>query len=242
MARTAAGATLTRQHRRSQLQLRALALRDFSRIWPLWQGDRETFERLVAATVPLVGAHHRLSSALAAAYYETFRRAEQITGSPTPKLATLERGKVVSSLYVTGSVMTHKALLAGQPPQVAMQTALVRTAGAVTRHVLAGGRETLIESTNEDPRARGWIRVPGMGACAFCAMLASRGPVYSDQSVGFQAHDHCSCASEPVYDGSAWPSENRRYEALWQEHAKGEPDQLNAFRGALEGRRAPAAA
>ena len=69
MARTESGAVLTNEHRQAQVQLRARALQDYIRVWPLWQGDEQSFTRLVDATIPLVRAHHRMSAALAAAYY-----------------------------------------------------------------------------------------------------------------------------------------------------------------------------
>jgi hypothetical protein len=217
MARTEAGAVLTAQHRRAQMQLRARVLRDFTTLWPLWQGDQPSFARLVDATIPLVTAHHRISSALAAGYFDTFRRAEQIPGEPAPRLAgPINAEQVTASMYVTGRVMTGKAIAAGQSPQAAMQSALVRTSGAVTRHALAGGRDTLILSSLEDDRALGWARVTAGKPCAFCAMLASRGPVYREETVGFRAHDHCSCAAEPAYEGSEWPGRAREFRDLYE--------------------------
>ena len=199
MPRTAAGAVLTEQHRQGQLRIRAAALQDFMRLWPLWEGDDRSFDRLVAATVPLIGGYHRLSSSFAADYYQAFRRAERARADATPVLATLDRARVTAGLVVTGRIMTRKALAAGQSPQAAMQTALVRTSGNVTRHVLTGGRDTVILSTAEDRAARGWERVTGGNACEFCEMLASRGAVYSADTGDFQAHDHCACGAAPAY-------------------------------------------
>lgn len=34
--------------------------------------------------------------------------------------------------------------------------------------------------------------------CAFCCMLAARGPVYTKDSAAFQAHVYCDCTYEPV--------------------------------------------
>lgn len=200
MAASSQGALLTADHRRAQLQLRAVALRDFVRLWPLWTGDESSFEHLVSATLPLVQAHHRVSASVAGAYYEAFRRAEGVPGDAALRLASdVDVDRVTSSLYVTGRVMTGKAIAAGLSPQSAMQTALVRTSGAVGRHVLNGGRETLVRSTSVDRRARGWGRITGGNACDFCSMLADRGAVYSDDTADFQAHDHCACMAEPRY-------------------------------------------
>lgn len=194
MARTQAAALVTVQHRQAQLNLRAVALRDFVRIWPLWEGDEQTFGRLIAATIALVGAHHRTSAALAAAYYQTFRAAEAPGGRAAPRLVQLDPQAVAASLYVTGRVMTAKAILAGASPQAAMQTALIRTSGAVTRHVMAGGRGTLVASTTADDRSVGWQRITSADPCDFCASM--EGAISTED---FEAHDHCACVAEPVF-------------------------------------------
>lgn len=218
MARTAAGAALTETHRQGQLQVRARALQDFMVLWPLWQGDEASFQRLLAATLPLVRAYHGLSSSLAAGYYDAFRIAERVDGQATPRVAdALDEEVVLGTLHVTGADMTRRAILAGQAPQAARATALVRTAGTVTRFALAGGRDTLILSSAGDKRARGWARVTSGKACAFCALLASRGAVYSDDTSQFRAHDHCSCTAEPVYDGADLPAASKRYRELYDE-------------------------
>ncbi len=250
MARTEQGATLTEQHRRAQLQVRAQALRDFTRLWPIWKPDEaSTFGLLVTATVPLVRAYHRISASVAASYYGEFRAEENPAGAATPRLAGyVPQAQVAASLYATGQVMTRKALLGGQPVEQARETALVRTSGAVTRLVLAGGRNTLLRSVAADPTALGWARVTDSNPCAFCAMLASRGPVYkTEQSASFRAHDHCSCTVEPFYRGSDWPGRAREFRDLYNQavrdaSAAGELDKgtsndlLNAFRRSLNAR------
>ena len=60
----------------------------------------------------------------------------------------------------------------------------------------------------------GWRRVASATACDFCAMLASRGVVYStEESASFEAHAPdelgrggvCSCSAEPVYERAPDP-------------------------------------
>jgi len=194
MARSGLGSLLTAQHRAAQIQLRALTLRDYLTVWPLWDGTEATWDRLVAATLPLVRAHHQLSSSLASTYYEALRRADSPGGSPTPRLASLDEKAVVGTLGVTGMAMTRRALMAGQAPQAARQTALVRTSGTVTRMVLNGGRETLVRSVDADRRGAGYDRVLSPGSCDFCQSRAGE-TVTGD----FEAHDHCSCTAEPVF-------------------------------------------
>lgn len=199
MARTDAGNVLTAEHRRAQLAVRANALRDFIRLWPLWRGDDQTFQSLVAATLPLIRAHHGVSSSLGLAYFEAFRRAERVAGSARPVIApAVDVEKVVASLVVTGRIQTRKAIAAGQSPQAAMQTALVRVGGSVTRQVLKGGRDALVLSSGEDPRAQGWTRITDGNACDFCTGLA--GQVFRGESAAeFEAHDHCGCGAEPSF-------------------------------------------
>lgn len=247
MARTDSGAALTDQHRQAQVAVRASALRDFLLLWPLWQGDDKSFNALVIASVVLVRAYRQMSATLAAAYFDAFRKAEDPGGFASPILAgPMDAELVTSSLHVTGRVMTDKALRAGKSPQEARKTALVRTSGAVTRHVLQGGRDTLVQSVGEDPRAQKWARVTTGTPCAFCAMIASRGAVFlGEDTAEFQAHDHCSCTVEPHYEGSAMHPDSKRWRDLYNQaqreaRATGDlkrgtsNDPLNAFRRSLE--------
>lgn len=251
MARTDAATQLTEQHRQLQLQVRSQALRDFAVLWPIWKvGDDASFGALVAATLPLVRVYNRMSSGIATGYYRQFRSAEEIAGPATPRPAPgIEDGRVTTSLYVTGRTAEAKARSAGQNAAGARNTALVRASGAVTRHVLQGGRDALIRSVDADPEARGWARVTDTEPCAFCAMLAGRGPVYkTEQTAAFEAHDHCSCIPEPVYPGADWPGRGREFADLYKTatrdaHKAGElkrgtsNDLLNAFRRAYEHQR-----
>lgn len=246
MARTDAGAQLTDQHRQAQAAVSASALRDFLSLWPVWQGDDDSFATLVVATLVLIRAYHQMSATLASAYFDAFRKAEQVGGFATPRLVDpVDVKRVTSSLYVTGKVMTRKALLAGQSPVQARETAFVRTSGAVTRHVLQGGRDTVVLSTGEDPRALKWARVTTGTPCPFCAMLASRGAVFlGHDTAEFEAHDHDLCTAEPHYEGSGLPPDSKRWRDLYnraQRDARASDelergtsnDALNAFRRAL---------
>jgi len=123
----------------------------------------------------------------------------------------------------------------------------VRVLGTATRLVLDGGRRTLVESIRADPRAEGWQRVTSGSPCAFCAMVASRGPAYaSERAARFEAHDHCGCSAEPYYRGSRTLEVNQRLHEAWKaaqreardagELVRGTSnDALNAFRRHLAG-------
>lgn len=246
MARSAAGKALTEQHYKAQVQLRAVSLRDYLRLWPLFSGDEASFRRLVEAAVVLVRAHQQTSSALSAAYFQAFRTAENPGGHATPLLADPmspeAEDRLIGSLYETGQFSVRRSLAAGKTPQSAMDTAFTNTSGTVTRNVLNGGRGTLLRSTGGDPKANGWARVTSGRPCAFCAMLSSRGPVYvTEDTADFRSHDHCTCMAEPGYQGTEWPGRSREFhdlynEAILEAEERGDlrrgtsNDLLNAFR------------
>ncbi|WP_210492304.1 hypothetical protein [Patulibacter sp. SYSU D01012] len=238
MARTQTGAQLTAEHKASQLALRAGALRSFLRLWPIWTGDEESFRLLVDATVPLIREQHRASAQLAASYFRAFRFAERPGGSARPVLADPPVvAKIAGTLYAVARDMTRAAVDAGQTPETAMRTALVRTSGSVGTLVLDGGRSTIAQSVAADRKAIGWARVASAGCCAFCAMLAARGAVYGESTGDFQAHDHCGCSAEPAYPGSGLPPTSVAFADIYEREAAGRPDALQVFRRALAAER-----
>jgi hypothetical protein len=219
VARTDAGRILTEQHRRAQLQVRAQALRDYLRLWPIWEGDEESFFAMVAATLVLIRVYHGLSASLAASYFESFRVAEGAKGEAIPRVAgPINEDKVTAGLVVTGRDALRDALAAGRAAEEAREVALTQTSGSVSRQVLTGGRETILRSVAEDKEALGWTRVTDDDPCPFCALLAGRGPVYEEDTVDFEAHDSCACGAEAVYWKDAeWPGRAREFHDLYNE-------------------------
>lgn len=62
----------------------------------------------------------------------------------------------------------------------ASDQALQRVVDRATKEVSMGGRRTMLGGVKTDPKVVGWARVAGGGeSCGFCAMLISRGPVYT---------------------------------------------------------------
>jgi hypothetical protein len=83
--------------------------------------------------------------------------------------------------------------------------------------VLTGGRMTLIGMAQRDPQALGWGRVTAGDPCAFCRMLAGRGPAYkTEKAAGFEAHGACACGVEITYRGSKGPAQAAEYGKEWQ--------------------------
>jgi hypothetical protein len=244
MASSALAVRLTETHRLAQARLGNITKQQVEALWPALDLDRldATFPAWLEQVNRVVGSAHALSASTAAAYYATFRRLELGPHAKpmTPIRATLNGDALATSMEVTGPVAIKSALSRGVALLDAAATARAGSAGAALRRALSGGRDTISETVTEDPRALGWARAADGNACAFCAMLAGRGPVYSEDSVDFEAHDHCTCSSEPVYDTDApWPEHSERYRQIYNDATADVPvggDLLNAFRQAYESR------
>lgn len=238
MAISPAGTALTRQHRAAQLALRARTLRLFLPMWAVLDvGNlKRTWPAVEEAGLALIAQQRPFSAALSAAYYQGFRMAEGVSGQaevqPMP-LTDDDEGRARTSLRVTGLRTIQR--LEAQNIANPLPNALVRVSGALARHVLDGGRATVLEAVARDRKALGYSRVTSGKPCAFCALLASRGPVYSKERGGFRSHDHCVCSLEPRFSTTAeWPGRGREFRALYDEVARGADDPINAFRRAYE--------
>lgn len=155
------------------------------------------------------------------------------------------------SLTVTGPVNQKSKAARGKPGQVARDESFTEASGAATRHVLTGGRQSLLTLIENDTRAIGWIRVTDGDPCSFCAMLASRGAVYKEDSFSqsdprftgpgeFKVHDSCACTMEVVYSRqAAWPGRGDEFYRMWRDNIEGRfsgKDARNAWRRLYEQR------
>jgi hypothetical protein len=238
MARTADGKRLTRMHTKQQLALRAKIVTEVMRLYALWElKDKASYARFQNSMVVVAQLRAIESATIAASYYELFRAVDAPKGAAgaatrVALAAAPSAEQIRAAVSATARAGVFRALRAGKPYDVAMQNGLVEVSGAVSRLALNGGRDTIEQAVMRDPQALGWARVASANACAFCAMLASRGPVYKEESVDFEAHDHCTCGSEPVYEGAEWPAGSKAYQDLWYENH----GSYNDFRAAVEGR------
>lgn len=120
----------------------------------------------------------------------------------------------------------------------------------LSRHVVAAGRDAVADTVHNGsaksagsgkPARVGYARVlSGRESCAFCAMLASRGAVYSDDTVvtredGRRYHDGCDCVPVLVVKGVPWEGQAEA-EALysrWREITTDEPNQFKKWQQAV---------
>lgn len=194
---------LSEQHRLAQVRLGAITATAILQVWPLLDPEQldATFERWLTAVTPIVGANRAVSIRLATNYLAAHRT--NALGIRTPATATLPAGPVDparlrTSMLVTGPVSIRRAMSRGINIASAADTAAANTARAALRHVLDGGRETILETVRADPRATGYERTTSGSACAFCSDLAGITSADAD-AISFEAHDGCSCSAAPVY-------------------------------------------
>lgn len=241
MAATTSAAQLTELHRQAQLALRAALVTDVLRLWPMFDVDDigASWAALEPALLAMVLAYGNMSAGLAGGYYEEFRSAEGIAGVPTPRMAgPASADELVGTLRLVGPTSARQLAAAGRTDVI--EVTFSNVAGETSRQVLNQGRGTIEESVAADAKALGWSRVTDSKPCAFCRMLAGRGPVYRSQKAGaFRAHGHCGCSLEPVYDRDApWPGQAREFHDEWKQVTKGlsGADARLAYRQHVEGR------
>lgn len=270
MAVTAQGAALTEAHRVQQARQAAVRALLVQRLWSnLIDEDNitESAGLWVTRSVPIILAAFGRSAALSRSYLSTLRTLELGRLEPyTPQpIRMIPEEQVRTSLWVTGPVALEKKLkkISGLDISPTLERALItqaveeagsQAAGAALKHATAGGREQIKDAVKKDSRvALGWLRVPKANPCYFCAMLASRGPVYTDDSFEesnrlftgegvSKAHDNCACSLQPVYSRQdPGIDKAKAWEAMWGTSTAGKsgPDAVLAFRRAYEGRTDP---
>lgn len=244
MATTTAGRALTEAHRLAQVRLGAQTVRDLLNIFPLLDPTDldATTARWLRVAAPIIRTRRDTSATLAANYVNIFRTLElgDKARPVVPVLAeTVTAERLATSLLVTGPVALKQAMTRGVLLGQAVRTASTTSARAGMRHALNGGRDSIIETVAKDKTALGWARATSGAPCAFCAMLASRGPVYKTKTSaggeGHRYHDSCNCIPEPVYHRDAeWPPGARQYAALWAEAKTMDGDVTTNFRHLVE--------
>lgn len=232
MAITREGAALTAAHRMTQQQVTALTNKQVIRLWPLLNPtDQATWAGWLDVMSSTINAGGQLSARAARSYYMAFRVAEGASGRFTPTLPKPTPFEQISKSLTA---------VVGMSQQTESDNGLVYTLGSSQRMIANQGRDTLLSATQADPQAEGWARVASANACAFCAMLASRGAVYlgaHSANMG-GVHDHCNCTVEPSFDQADYkmPPNSQTFRDEYEASQKdvGEypsnTDRLNALR------------
>jgi len=202
----------------------------------------------------VVAKYGQTAASLAVIQYRAARAAAGVAGSfaatpAQPDLAAVDGliAWATSGLWTPAGATTDAAQTA-----VAMVAAQAKSTGVAQGLALDAGSDTILNAVRQDPKARGWARIPEPGACPFCLMLAIRGAVYkAETSADFRAHHvqangtggECRCHVEPNFSTHYEPTAQvREAQQLWETSTKGlsGKDARLAFRQAVEGRAATA--
>jgi hypothetical protein len=225
---------LTRSHRRElglvaglvSRRVRVVAARAVvADIDAWWDGQATSVERIVTAG-------HDAAATLGARYLRRHAAVEGVAVEPIRAAANLT--EIGTSLRVTGPIAFKKHLELSGSEAAALRVMGDRLAGSAERLALLGERSTVMDTFAESDQLVGHRRVTSGDPCAFCAMLASRGAVYSKRTVDFQAHDSCRCTPEPLYQRESEPKSVVALRDQWEQATAGLSgvDALNAFRRA----------
>jgi hypothetical protein len=159
------------------------------------------------------------------------------------------RGDVIDSVSREEREAAERSL--AHVRQQIMEQAIKSAVGSSTRLVTTAGADQLEDYVRQDKVALGWVRTTKADPCHYCAMLASRGPVYKENSfkasnVKFQGvgeqkiHDICGCGLRPWFGvGEELPERTAEFEQLWIDATTGARNNAEAvrwFRQKYEGR------
>lgn len=159
------------------------AQRDLDSVWQASSGDPAALAEVLAEVVQTYGD---ASAAIAADWYDALR----LDAGVRPGFAA----------YIPEPIAPGTSQLVAWASSTATDDDAFRSlvSGGLQRRITNYSRNVITESSVRDPRARGWMRTGG-GNCGFCAMLISRGAVYTKSSVDFASHDHCRCGAAPAW-------------------------------------------
>ncbi|MEU3613521.1 hypothetical protein ABZ725_14555 [Streptomyces sp. NPDC006872] len=232
------------RYRRVQALMAARMAQQVLRVWRELMNPAKvdaSWLAVRAALMPIVQQAREQSAVLARAAYTDARRDAGIDGELDPSdPLPLALKRLESALDVTGPVEFKKAIAAGKTPQQAMDAAAVRMVGSTQYLALEGGRQVMQRSVEADERATGYARVTDADPCAWCAMLASRGPVYKSAKTagdprqgGNRYHDACACQAWPAFTNDEpfiGVAEGLYDDWLRETRGRGGKHAVNAFR------------
>lgn len=193
-----------------------------------WRTARDTLDGHLISTLDRImdTAHgapgKEIKDLILTAIPEVLKAHESVTAELTAEIYALARTNAgLEDLFTPEPVWDpNEQQIAGslrwalQPIRGASYTdedylcAVERVRASMTRLMRQTEGTTVAENIRRDPARPLYRRVPEAGACGWCMMLATRGHVYTKDTVGgphHRFHDRCKCSSEPQYRGEELP-------------------------------------
>lgn len=179
-----------------------------------------SFVRFQAQASAVIKAGRRSGELTAQDYYDA---AKVLAGydkpAPDVDFQPTETRANRAALHATSVATAKKAIARGTPADQALDAAKAAMLRSAKRRILEAPRRRLIRLATDDGDSRGWARVSDGKPCHWCAMLLSRGPVYTQTTVHFDAHDGCGCSAKPVFKNDTtggWDPGSRRLADLYK--------------------------
>jgi hypothetical protein len=127
---------------------------------------------------------------------------------------------VITTFMIHGpQAIKKKEALLGKPFQDFNDFQRSQSVAGVSQQMvfkaLEAPRDNMMKTIAADKECKQWIRKADSGACNFCMMLVSRGPVYKASTSKFQAHSNCGCVSVPVYKNYKLDDESLKKASQW---------------------------
>jgi hypothetical protein len=220
MSVTEESLALTEALRQSQVQVRAGVMADVAGLVAMLDFDDITrsWPALEAELIATTQFRRRQSETTAQMFYRMIREAEGVPGVPTVRAADpLDVAQLVRNLRVVGAGTAGQGVAEGWT--TVRQTTASRIEGEITRNAENGGRFSTINSANADKECIGWLRITDGNPCAFCRMLASRGPVYKSRESALATRSKFSKARGKP-DGRSRGKPGSPAPAIWSDRAK----------------------
>lgn len=176
--------------------LNALAAADLRSLWSQVSDAVEAREALQDIMPALIRTYGSAAATVAADWYDDLRSELNVAGRffAIPAEPDLDATDITAR-WAVGPLFQEDS---------DWRRAQVLAEGALQRRIANASRGTVMTSSIEDPKARGWQRA-GSGECAFCRMLIDRGTVYTSSTVDFGSHTHCNCHAVAAFDGRTKP-------------------------------------
>jgi len=203
---------------------------------------RLTLPKFITAAQAVTSQYGAASRSLAVAHYADLRQHAGVSGNFQPKPVNLPPSAQVESAAGWATTDLWSPTNGTLPDEKVRQTAEDKASQAFERLVLNVGREQLVTAAEDDSDAIAWARSARPDACWFCAMLATRGAVYTSAEAAGQAdpeegetpigldsqgkefvnrfHTNCRCQIVPVFRSRKTyePAAHvRQWQALWNQ-------------------------
>ena len=179
-------------HRELIEGVETLAIADLVDAWDTIPDEPEAAKpELTRLVDDVVDGYHPVAATMAADWYEDLRRDATVPGRFTAALAerpSADMTKATASWAASGLYVSR-------------DKALGDITAAVQRIIGLGDRNTISLNVRRDRSGPRWARYASANACAFCAMVATRGAAYrSESAAAGKYHKHCHCIAVPIWN------------------------------------------